>query len=111
MYHIRLPEDGILSKLFFEVLQMTLMSTQGREQLGRRIKTLFVQTAHSAQGQLHFECTLDIKDASVEPGPLATDEASIRELATLSNSAFRFQVHSDKMNSIHDNSKCDSSIP
>lgn len=41
-------------KYFFKVLQMSLMSTQGRKQLDRRIKTVFVHFLHSTQGQLHL---------------------------------------------------------
>lgn len=89
---------------------MSLMSTQCREQLYRGIKPIFVHFVHSAQGKLPYEHSLDIKEASIEPGLLVTDEASIRQPATLFYSAFRFQVHTDKMNSIHDN-RCDSSIP
>lgn len=90
---------------------MTLTSMQSRESADVRVETMCVHLGHFAQGQPRFECSRSIKDFSTGRGLFVTDEASLRELATLFYSAFSFQVHTDKMNSIHDNSRCDSSIP
>lgn len=49
-----------------------------REQLDRKIETMFVHFVHSAQGQLHLECSLHMKDAFIGQGLSVADEASIR---------------------------------